>query len=80
MDLSGRINPPLINNFEYHFKIKDQLTGYKTVFLLKVKSKAFDPSQSFYTLVRNKHPNHPMCLIYTDRGGGFNSMGFHDFL
>jgi hypothetical protein len=77
--LSGRITPPTSDGFEYYFKLTDQFSSYKFVYLLKKKSNAFECFKKFYASVTAQH-SHPIKNITTNGDGEFNSKEFKDFL
>jgi hypothetical protein len=51
MDLSGHISPSTNEGYKYYFKITDQFSSYKFVYLLKNKSEAFSCFQRYYSTV-----------------------------
>jgi transposase InsO family protein len=78
-DLSGRIDPPTSEGYEYYFKITDLYSSYKFVYLLKKKSEVFGCFEKFHALVTNLH-SCPIKKITTDGGEEFNSTEFKSFL
>jgi hypothetical protein len=79
MDLSGRISPSTSDGYEYYFKITDQFSSYKFVYLLKKKSDAFLCFQNYYASVTVSQ-GRPIKNVVTDGGGEFNSNEFKSFL
>ncbi|PLW08754.1 hypothetical protein PCANC_21880 [Puccinia coronata f. sp. avenae] len=79
MDLSGRISPSTNDGYEYYFKITDQFSSYKFVYLLKKKSEAFSCFQQYYATVTVSQ-GRPIKNVVTDGGGEFNSNEFKQFL
>ncbi|MBW0501109.1 hypothetical protein O181_040824 [Austropuccinia psidii MF-1] len=75
MDLSGRISLPTIGGAQYYFKITDQFTSFKYVFLLKNKSKAFHYFQKFCSIAFSLFQIYPINAIM-DNGGEFVSSAF----
>ncbi|KAI7932968.1 hypothetical protein MJO28_017896 [Puccinia striiformis f. sp. tritici] len=79
MDLSGRINPPTMEGYQYYFKITDQFSSFKFVYLLRKKSEAFEQFKKYYELVTVSQ-SRPVKNLVTDGGGEFNSNEFKEFL
>ncbi|MBW0537287.1 hypothetical protein O181_077002 [Austropuccinia psidii MF-1] len=75
MDLSGRISPPTIGGAQYYFKITDQFTSFKYVFLLKNKSEAFHYFKKFCSIAFSLFRIYPINAIM-DNGGEFVSSAF----
>jgi hypothetical protein len=79
MDLSGCISPSTNDGYEFYFKITDQFSSYKFVYLLKKKSDAFSCFQRYYAMVTVSQ-GRPIKNVVTDGGGNFNSNEFKQFL
>ncbi|MBW0484286.1 hypothetical protein O181_024001 [Austropuccinia psidii MF-1] len=78
MDLSGRISPSTLGGAQYYFKITDQFTSYKHVYLLKLKSEAFKYFKIFCSQVYLKFKTYPLNIVM-DNGGEFTSTCFKTY-
>ncbi|MBW0538867.1 hypothetical protein O181_078582 [Austropuccinia psidii MF-1] len=78
MDLSGRISPSTLGGAQYYFKITDQFTSYKHVYLLKLKSEAFKYFKIFCSQVYLKFKTYPLNVVM-DNGGEFTSNCFKNY-
>ncbi|MBW0510932.1 hypothetical protein O181_050647 [Austropuccinia psidii MF-1] len=78
MDLSGRITPETAGGAQYYFKITDQFSHFKSIFLLKTKSEALVHFQNYCRQVFSLFGSYPINVVM-DNGGEFVSNSFRNY-